>query len=82
MSIVTRPIALYICIVDFYVMISRVTYTGGLRLLRHNEMVLRNLRGLVWSDDFHAWDNGYNEQGELDFRFAIDALNEERAART
>ena len=81
-NITTRPIAPYMDIVAFYVMISRVTSSNGLRLLRHDVNALRNLRQLVWCVELHAWENGYNDQGVWDATRAVDALNAEKGART
>ena len=69
-------------IVAFYVMISRVTSSNGLRLLRHDVNALRNIKGLVWSVELHAWNNGYNIRGEWVATRAVDALNAEKGART
>jgi hypothetical protein len=81
-NITTRPIAPYMDIVAFYVMISRVKSSNGLRLLRHDVNALRNIKGLVWSVELHAWNNGYNIRGEWDATRAVDALIAERGART
>ena len=52
---------------SLYVLISRVTSFGGLRLLEPlDPKGLAKLCGLSWSRDMYAWDNGYDDRGMWD----------------
>ena len=83
----------YMDLHGFYVLVSRVTTFGGLRLLQNDREGREDLRRLQWSEHLHAWKNGYDggkwcaakvaaALKEIRDRNAADVEEERRAKKT
>lgn len=68
-------------LVAFYVMVSRVTTSNGLRLLQRDEDALAKVLRLQWTPALCAWDDGYDANGMWDPALAIEALEKATTAR-
>ena len=64
----------------FYVLVSRVTSSNGLRLLQYSKKGLDRLKKLYWPGELGAWEQGYEDGRWSDVR-AAEALGTIAAAK-
>ena len=81
LNICSRTIMPHMDMSSFYVMISRVRTSGGLRLLRRDESALDKVLDLEWPLELQAWEKGYDEHGKWNRRLAADALEAATSTR-
>ena len=82
LNMINRKAPPYMTLESAYVLISRVTKQSGLRYLVKDDAAIKKLVELRHSTLLHAWQNGYNDNGDWDMDQALRALEDAETAKT
>lgn len=81
LSVCRRTRLPWMTLAAFYVLVSRVRKLDGLRLLQRDAAGLEAVAALQPDEYLHAWERGYDGDGQWDDARAADALRALRAKR-
>ena len=82
LNIINRKAPPYMTLESAYVLISRVTTQNGLRYLVKDDAAIEKLLKLRHNPLLHAWEHGYDDNGDWDVERALKALDDAKTAQT